>query len=250
MCCLSSPGASVSTSSSSGRPSDAVLLALAGDDEDRVGVLDAGDVGLRAAQHVARRSSARRGRELVRVRPASGSVIANATRVVPGGDPGSQSLALLLGAVPDEDRADDRRRDDDQQQRAAGGRDLLADRRQRAHPEPAAAVLLGQVDAEVALLGERVPQLASAARPASTHPRMYSGRRSPRRSRAPSRGSARSSSEGTSGRATVRRCWQLMDPSWSFARPDRDMRAGRALRRRPPPQAGLLGSIMRLAAIA
>ncbi len=75
------------------------------------------------------------------------------------GDGGEPLVALRLGAVAGDDRADDRGGDHDQEQRASGGRDLLADGLEGVHAEPASAVALGQVDAEVALLGERVPEL-------------------------------------------------------------------------------------------
>ena len=91
--------------------------------------------------------------------PASASVIANANLVVPAAMPRSQRsfcsgvacLARMLPTIAGETTI----RSNEQPRR----RDLLADDRQRPQPEPAAAVLLGQVHAQVAALGERVPQL-------------------------------------------------------------------------------------------
>jgi hypothetical protein len=59
-----------------------------------------------------------------------------------------------------DDGADDGGGDDDQKQRAPRGGDLLADGLERVHAQPPAAVALGEVDAQVALLGQLVPELA------------------------------------------------------------------------------------------
>ncbi len=76
-----------------------------------------------------------------------------------GSDARQPALPLLLGAVPGDDAAHDRRRHHDQEQRASRRRDLLPDRGQGPHAEPAAAVLLRKVDAQVAAAGERIPEL-------------------------------------------------------------------------------------------
>ena len=55
---------------------------------------------------------------LCELEPASGSVIANATLVVPAAIPGSQLFLLRVGAVPDQDASDDGGGDHDEQQRA------------------------------------------------------------------------------------------------------------------------------------
>ena len=74
-------------------------------------------------------------------------------------DAGQPALLLLLGPVAADDRAADRRADDHQQQRAALGGELLAHRRDVADAAAPAAVLLGDVDAEVAVLADLQPQL-------------------------------------------------------------------------------------------
>ena len=69
----------------------AVVVARARDDEDRVRLLDAGDEGLLRRAARSRRSSRRAAVErLCEFEPASGSVIANATFVVPAAMPRSQ----------------------------------------------------------------------------------------------------------------------------------------------------------------
>ena len=96
--------------------------------------------------------------------PASGSVIANATFVVPAAI-GRTNLSLC-SSVPclRDDRADDRGRHDDQQQRRAVRRELLADREQPGMPEPAAAVLLRQVHARGSRGWRARPRARSAVR--------------------------------------------------------------------------------------
>jgi hypothetical protein len=61
--------------------------------------------------------------------------------------------------VAREDVPDDRRRDDDQEQRPPRRGDLLADRGEPGHAESAPTPLLGQIHSEIALRGERVPEL-------------------------------------------------------------------------------------------
>ena len=133
--------------------------AAAGHDQHRVGVLDARDVGLLAVEEQLVAAALERGGEVVRVGAGVGlgdreRDLGRARR-----DAAQPMVLLVVGAVAGQDRADDRRRDDDQEQRLAGRRDLLADRGEPGHAEPAAAPLLGEVDAQVALLGERVPEL-------------------------------------------------------------------------------------------
>ena len=91
--------------------------------------------------------------------PASGSVIAKA--IVPGavGDARAASAASAPRCRSGDDRAADRRADDHHQQRAALRGELLADRRDVADAAAPAAVLLGDVDAEVAVLADLQPQL-------------------------------------------------------------------------------------------
>ncbi len=95
--------------------------------------------------------------------PASGSVIANAIVAVPSAMPGSHGALLLLGAEPVDDRAADRRADHHHQQRAALRGELLADGRDVADAAAPAAVLLGDVDAEVAVPADLQPQLGGLA---------------------------------------------------------------------------------------
>ncbi len=99
--------------------------------------------------------------------PASGSVIANAIVEVPSAIPGSQrrfcsSVPKRLITVPQMAG-----RDHHHEQRAALRGQLLADRCDVADAATAAAVLLGDVDPEVAVLADVEPQvggLAAAAR--------------------------------------------------------------------------------------
>ena len=75
------------------------------------------------------------------------------------GDARQPFLLLLATAAGDEDRAGDGRGDDEQELRAALERELLLDGGEAGHAEAAAAELLRQVDAAVALLRKRVPEL-------------------------------------------------------------------------------------------
>ena len=95
--------------------------------------------------------------------PASGSVIAKAIVRGAVADAGQPPLLLLLGAVAGDDGAADRRADDHEQQRAALGGELLAHRGDVADPAAPAAVLLGDVDAEVAVLADLQPQVRGLA---------------------------------------------------------------------------------------
>ena len=95
--------------------------------------------------------------------PASGSVIAKAIVRRAVADAGQPALLLLLGAVAADDRAADRRAHDHEQQRAALRGELLADRGDVADAAAPAAVLLGDVDAEVAVLADLQPQVGGLA---------------------------------------------------------------------------------------
>ena len=94
--------------------------------------------------------------------PASGSVMAKAKMEAPAARPGSHCL-LLVVAEPGDHRAGDGGGDDHQQQGAAGGGQLLLDDGQLGHALPAAAVLLGQVDAQEPELAARLPELGGPA---------------------------------------------------------------------------------------
>ena len=141
------------------QPEAALRQAAARHHQHGVGVLHARDVGLLAVQHEAVAATLEGRGEVVRVgaRVGLGDREGHLRRA--GRDPAQPDVLLLLAAVPGQDRAHDRGRDHDQQQRLAGRRDLLAHRGQAGHAEPAAAPLLGQVDAQVALGGQRVPEL-------------------------------------------------------------------------------------------
>ena len=95
--------------------------------------------------------------------PASGSVIANAIVAVPSAMPGSHrrfcsSVPNRLMTVPQIAG-----RDHHHQQRAALRGELLADGREVADAAAPAAVLLGDVDAEVAVPADLQPQLGGLA---------------------------------------------------------------------------------------
>src|SRR6185436_950339 len=70
---------------------------------------------------------------------------------------------LLVGPVARDHRPADRRADDHHQQRAALRGELLADRGDVADAAAPAAVLLGDVDAEVAVLPHLQPQVGGLA---------------------------------------------------------------------------------------
>jgi hypothetical protein len=143
----------------------AVGLAHARDDQDRVGLLDPGDERLLAAQRVAVVGADRGRGDVVRVRAGVRLCDRKGDLGRAGADPAQPALLLLRRAVADQDAADDRRRDDDQQQAGAGRGDLLADRRERGHPQAAPVVLLRDVHAEEAAARELVPQLGRRLAP-------------------------------------------------------------------------------------
>src|SRR3546814_16884691 len=70
------------------------------------------------------------------------------------GDAREPGLLLLLGAAARDDRAADGRRDHHHQQRRPGRGRLLEHRGEVGHPAAATAVLLGDVDAEEAVLAQ------------------------------------------------------------------------------------------------
>jgi hypothetical protein len=127
--------------------------------EHSIGLLDGRDVGLLAVQQIPVAVLAHVRRQVVRVRAGVG--LGDRERDLGGArTDAAQPAVLLLGrTVLGEDAADDRRRHDDQQQRGARGRDLLADLRQRFHPEAPSAVLLRDVHPQVAAARQRVPEL-------------------------------------------------------------------------------------------
>ena len=97
----SSPGASVSTIKSSGRPRLPSASRARATTRIASRVLDAGDERLRARAARSRRSTRRAAVEMLcELEPASGSVIANATFVVPAAMPGSQRSFCSARAVP------------------------------------------------------------------------------------------------------------------------------------------------------
>ena len=131
----------------------------AGHDEDGVGLVDPGDVVLRAPEDPLVTVARRDGRELVRVGPGVGLGDREdhlAAAVGQAGEP----LLLLLGRAELRDHlAGDRAGDQQQEQRGAVGGRLLDDDGQLLEAGTAAAVLLGQVDADEAGASERLPDL-------------------------------------------------------------------------------------------
>jgi hypothetical protein len=122
-------------------------------------MLDTRDVGLLPAHQEPVTAPLHGCREVVRVRARVGLGDREGDLCGARRDAAEPALLLLVRPVPSEDVSDDRRRDHDQEQRLAGCGDLLAHGGEPAHAEPAPAPLLGQVHAEVALFGERVPEL-------------------------------------------------------------------------------------------
>ena len=153
-----------------GRHHEQARLELAGpgvlgarDDEHVVGLVDAGDVDLAAVEHPLVAVAAGGGGDVVGVGAGVGLGDRERHRAGAVADAGQPALLLLLGAVAADDGAADRRADDHQQQRAALRGELLADRGDVADAAATAAVLLGDVDAEVAVLADLQPQVGGLA---------------------------------------------------------------------------------------
>ena len=157
----SSPGASTSTMNREQRPCrSGVALAGAGDDEERVAISTPEMKTLvpRSRQPPSSVRVACVARLCVLV-PASGSVMAKAMRRSPRPMPRSQRSrcsgepcrASTLPAIAGETRMSS--------SGVAREGELLAHRGQRRHPQAAAVVLGGDVDAQVAGGGQLVPQL-------------------------------------------------------------------------------------------
>src|SRR4051794_6515882 len=133
------------------------------DDEHRVGLVDAADPHLPAAEHPLVAVPPRGGADLVRVRPGVGLGDGEGHRERTVGQARQPALLLLLGAEPADHGAADGRGDDHHQQRAARRTQLLQDQRQLDHPAAPAAVLLGNVDPEEAGLADPGPQFVGVA---------------------------------------------------------------------------------------
>ena len=153
-----------------GRHDEQARLELAGpgvlgarDDEHVVGLVDAGDPDLAAVEHPAVAVAARGGGDVVGVGAGVGLGDREGHRAGAVAQAGQPLLLLRLGAVAGDDRAADRRADDHQQQRAALRGELLADRGDVADAAAPAAVLLGDVDAEVAVLADLEPEVGGLA---------------------------------------------------------------------------------------
>ena len=185
------------------RPARRFVGAGPGDDEDGLGLVDAGDVVLRAPQHPGV-PVGRRGRgDPVRVRPRVGLGDAERHEQLAGGEAGEPPLPLGVVAEAGDDRGADRGGHREQEQRAAAGCELLADDRELADAHAAATERLGDGDAEVAVRPQLGPQLVRAAPGAAPGRRSTRGRSPPRvpaRRRAASR--ARRVHESPSGPPT------------------------------------------------
>ena len=204
--CATRPGASTSTMNSERQP-EAVPSAsrVRATTSSASASSTPRDEHLLAADPVAAVAVGRRARgDVVRVRAGVGLGDRERDLRRARRDAAQPAVLLLLGAVAREDRARDRRRDDEQQQRAARGRELLADRGQLGHPAPAAAVLLGDVHAEVALLARARPTARWAAGPRRASRGCTSGRTSPR-SPPRSRAAAAPRRTGSAGSTARRR---------------------------------------------
>jgi hypothetical protein len=79
------------------------------------------------------------------------------------GQAGQPGPALLVGAEIGDHLGRDRGRHEQQEQRRARGGDLLADQGELGQPSPAAAVLLGYVDADEPGVPEGLPQFGAGA---------------------------------------------------------------------------------------
>ncbi len=140
----------------------------AGHDEDRLRVVDAGHVVLATGEQPVAAVAPRGRRDAVRVGTGVGLGDAEGHDRVAARESGQPALLLLRGAEPADDRAVDRRRHHHHQQAAAGRVELLPDDGQLVHASAAAAVLLGQVEADEAGLAGFLPQFGerfSRARP-------------------------------------------------------------------------------------
>ncbi len=149
-----------------GRHDEQARLELAGprvlgarDHQHVLGLVDTGDVDLAAVEHPAVAVAAGRGGDVVGVGAGVGLGDRERHRRGAVADARQPALLLLLGAVAADHGAADRRADDHHQQRAALGGQLLADRRDVTDAATTPAVLLGDVDAEVAVLADLQPQV-------------------------------------------------------------------------------------------
>ena len=127
----------------------------------RRGLVDPRDVVLRAAQHPAVAVARGRGGEAVGV----GARVRLGDREddlhLSVGQAREPLLAQLRRAELADHLGRDRRRDEQEQQRSASVRDLLADDRELDEPAAAPAVLLRDVDPDVARVAQRAPQLVT-----------------------------------------------------------------------------------------
>ena len=130
----------------------------AADDQNRLGLVHAGDVDLLAGQDPVVAVTAGGGGDPMRVGPrvGFGDGECHGDRAV--GEAGDPAPLLLVGAELADDGAIDGGGDDHQQQGAARRGHLLHDHRQLVHACPAAAVLLGQVDPDEAEFARLAPQ--------------------------------------------------------------------------------------------
>jgi hypothetical protein len=76
-----------------------------------------------------------------------------------GAQAAQPAILLLVARVPREDRAGDAGGDEQRQQRTARRADLLLDHRELEQAQPAAVVLRGDIDADEAVRGQRLPEL-------------------------------------------------------------------------------------------
>ncbi len=139
------------------QPELAALAAQPRDAEDRVRVLDAGDVVLLALEQVAVAVAPQLGADLVRVRAGVGLGDRKSDPRRAGRDPAQPALLLLVGAVAREDGAGDPRGDDEHQERGARPRGLLDDYREPLHPHATTAPFAGDVDPREPGRRDRVP---------------------------------------------------------------------------------------------
>lgn len=130
----------------------------AGDDEDGVGLVDAGDEGLLAVEDPLVTVLLRRGGDVVAVGAGVGLGDAESADEFTGGDTGQPALSLVGGAEGGDDGTADRRGHDEHQKAASLGGQFLLDDGELEEPRTAAAVLLGKVHPDEAEFAGFLPQ--------------------------------------------------------------------------------------------
>ena len=159
----SKPAASVGTTNRQGLSLPGLGVLGPRHDEHVVGLVDAGDVDLAAVEQPLVAVAAGGRGDVVGVGAGVGLGDRERHRAGAVGDARAASAASARRCRTGDHRPADRRADDHHQQRAALCGELLAHRRDVADAAAPAAVLLGDVDAEVAVLAHLQPQVGRLA---------------------------------------------------------------------------------------